>query len=240
VDKIETNEDLKVTKHLRKEIIKVAIISIIILMIPLFLKLTPLGKYTEFSQWKTIKENLHSNQYMISIIYCLVGSILVSVGFSRLVLSAVGGLLFGAFLGGIFSLLATILGSLITFGFARKTGQAKIQTLMGTRLQKMNNLFSKHSFMAALVIRLCPVGNNYITNLAAGVTSVKLSPFILGSVLGFAPMAFISSLIGSGVSELSHIKISASAILFVLMTAVFLFIYKKFSLAREATKNIDE
>ena len=50
-----------------------------------------------------------------------------------------------------------------------------------------------------LLIRLLPVGNNFATSLAAGVSRVPARPFLLGSLLGYMPQTMVFALAGSGV-----------------------------------------
>jgi uncharacterized membrane protein YdjX (TVP38/TMEM64 family) len=53
-----------------------------------------------------------------------------------------------------------------------------------------------HPFTATLMLRLMPVGSNILLNLAAGLSAVRLLPFLAASAIGFVPQTLIFALFG--------------------------------------------
>ncbi len=108
---------------------------------------------------------------------------------------------------------------------------------VGRRFHKQQNaiyqFLSINEFTKALIIRLLPVGSNFLTNVVAGSCNIKLAPFIAGSALGFIPQMLIFSLVGAGVklSSSTHI-LSAGALFFVALILGF-WLYKQESQAKK-------
>jgi uncharacterized membrane protein YdjX (TVP38/TMEM64 family) len=78
-----------------------------------------------------------------------------------------------------------------------------------------------------LVVRLLPVGSNALTNLLAGVSSVRALPFFAGSTLGFLPQNLVFALAGSGVNLDPAVRLSVAAILFVISSLLGIWLYRR-------------
>ena len=79
-----------------------------------------------------------------------------------------------------------------------------------------------------LLIRLLPIGNNLATNLAAGVTSVRALPFILGSLIGYIPQTLVFALVGSGVNVDPALRIGLAVLLFLVSGVIGVWLYRKY------------
>ena len=90
-----------------------------------------------------------------------------------------------------------------------------------------------------LLIRLLPLGNNLVTNLAAGVSSVKATPFFLGSTIGYLPQTLVFSLVGSGISVDQELRIAISIFLFVISGLIGVSLYRKYRKGRSFDSNIE-
>jgi uncharacterized membrane protein YdjX (TVP38/TMEM64 family) len=134
-------------------------------------------------------------------VFCAASAALVALGAPRLVFCALGGLAFGFVQGLIWSQLGTLLGSYLTFCFARWGGrdwaQAKLARMEAKRFK---SLLKNPSALSVFFIRQLPVGGLFI-NLFLGLTRVGTGPFLLGSFLGFLPEAVVVTLIGSGLGK---------------------------------------
>ena len=94
--------------------------------------------------------------------------------------------------------------------YARMGGRDLVERKFGRRLERVNRFLKHEPFNTALAIRLFPLGSNLITNLAAGVSSIPLVPFILGSTLGYIPQNFIFALFGAGMNRESAMGVALS------------------------------
>lgn len=98
----------------------------------------------------------------------------------------------------------------------------------------------ENGFVIVLLVRLCPVGNNFITNCLAGVSSVGAGAFFLASLIGLAPQTIFLALLGSGVVKGRHGQTALGLGLLVAASVVFFFVYRYSRLASSVAKDWSE
>ena len=161
------------------------------------------------------------------LVYVAAGIGLVSIGFPRIVLSAVGGAMFGVVLGTLWSQVAMTLAILAPFLYSRHLGRELVARRMGRRLQRFDDLLGQHGFMVVLLIRLCPVGNNFLTNYLAGVTAIPLGTFLAASFVGYLPESFIFALLGSGLADHPQLRLWGGALLLAVFSLFFIWYFRR-------------
>jgi uncharacterized membrane protein YdjX (TVP38/TMEM64 family) len=159
--------------------------------------------------------------------FIAMGAVFTAIGLPRQLICFLGGYAFGLTLGTVLGVAASAGGCIFAFLYARLFGRRFVQARFPARVRKIDDFLREHPFSMALIIRLLPVGSNLLTNLVAGVSSVRGIPFVLGSALGYVPQTVIFALAGSGVQVDSEWRIVISAALFVLSSLVGLFIYRR-------------
>ena len=159
--------------------------------------------------------------------FALVGTGLVSIGFPRIILAAVGGAMFGVVLGTLWSQVAMTLAIIAPFLYSRHLGRELVARRMGQRLQRFDDLLGQHGFMVVLLIRLCPVGNNFLTNYLAGVTAIPLGTFLSASFLGYLPESLIFALLGSGLADHPQQRMWGGAILLAVFSLFFIWYFRR-------------
>jgi uncharacterized membrane protein YdjX (TVP38/TMEM64 family) len=164
--------------------------------------------------------------------FVIAGIALVSLGFPRVVLAAAGGAIFGLVLGGLLAQLATALAAAPVFYFTHLCGRDLVTRKLGNRLRRLDDLLGEHGFMVVLLIRLCPVGNNFIASYLAGITAIPFRTYISASFLGYLPETFIFALLGSGFIDHFHFRLWGSVGLFLTFSLFFIWYYRRSSLAR--------
>ena len=135
--------------------------------------------------------------------FLLLSTFLIAIGLPRQVPSFAAGYAFGPVYGTVIALVAQVLACSLDFIWARAVGQGFVRRRLGERFAKIDKALSQHTFVTALTLRLLPVGNNLLLNLAAGLSSVKLLPFLVASAIGFVPQTIVFALFGRG-SQASH------------------------------------
>ncbi len=130
--------------------------------------------------------------------FLLLSTFLIAIGLPRQVPSFAAGYVFGPVYGTIIALVAQVLACSLDFIWARAVGQGFIRRRFGDRFAKIDKTLSGHTFVTTLTLRLLPVGNNLLLNLAAGLSSVRLLPFLAASALGFIPQTLVFALFGHG------------------------------------------
>lgn len=149
-------------------------------------------------------------------IFLLLSVVLVGLGLPRQVPAYIGGYAFGLWPGFWLAMLVQSLACTANFYWTRSLAHDWAARRFGGRVRRLDQALAAQPFMAALTLRLMPVGSNIATNLLAGLSSVPFRPFLTGSMLGFIPQTLIFALIGNG-AQISHgwiIGLGAAACVF--------------------------
>ncbi|XPF92831.1 TVP38/TMEM64 family protein [Colwellia sp. RE-S-Sl-9] len=155
--------------------------------------------------------NIYSTFILLTM---LVG--LSCIGVPRQVIAFTCGYFFSVILGVLYATFTVTIAAYITYKLASIFQHSYIATKYKTQLIQLHNFLSVNTFSKTLIIRLLPVGSNFLTNILAGIANVPLSPYILGSCVGFIPQMIIFSLAGSGVKLAESTHIIAAVILFII------------------------
>jgi uncharacterized membrane protein YdjX (TVP38/TMEM64 family) len=109
-----------------------------------------------------------------------------------------GGILFGLWLGMLWTGIAAVVAAAMTFAFARTLGQAVIRQKMVGRWQAMDAEVRRGAKLYMFAVRLLPIIPNGLVNYSAGVTtSISFRDYMIGTVpgtiLGILPPVLIGS-----------------------------------------------
>lgn len=158
--------------------------------------------------------------YLVALI-----SFSTSIGLPRQVAAFASGFVFGPLWGLLFSLFGVTIGCIITYGMANKFSFIVKSKHPSTFIQSIHRFFLHDTFYKALMIRILPVGSNFITNILAGLSHAPKISYVLGSALGFIPQLYIFALAGSGVRmrEAESLYISLTLFLCALLLGAWLY-----------------
>ena len=173
------------------------------------------------------------------LIYLVGAAIFVALGLPRQVVSFLGGYAFGFNLGACLALAATAIGCAISFSFSRFVGRGFISKQFPRRIKNADLFLKENTFVMTLLVRLLPIGSNFITNLVAGVSSARATPFVAGSIFGYIPQTIIFALLGSGISLEPELRITVGVLLFVLSAALGIYLYRNHRQGRELTGSME-
>ncbi|MCA1910104.1 MAG: VTT domain-containing protein [Magnetospirillum sp.] len=165
-------------------------------------------------------------------LFILVGASFTALGMPRQVVSFLGGYAFGFLLGTLLSLLATLMGALGVFYYARFMGRDFLARRFPGRVKKIDDFLSGNPMTMALVLRLSPFSSNLVANLAAGVSGVRALPFFAGSAIGYLPQTIVFALLGGGMELDPVTNTILSAMLFVVSTVLGLWLWRRYRKAR--------
>lgn len=115
----------------------------------------------------------------------------------KALLTALGGLLFGWWLGALLSWVAALAGAAVAFGLGRALGRDAVDRLTRGRVERADRLLSDHGFGAVLAARLTPVLPFTVINYAAGLTGVQWRHYAMGSALGMVPGSLAYAALGA-------------------------------------------
>ncbi len=161
-----------------------------------------------------------------ALLFLLMGGIFTAIGLPRQVIAFLGGYAFNIGLGTLLGALAALLGCMLSFGYARLFGQGVLRNKLGARAGRFDHFIHAHPFTMTVLIRLLPVGSNLLTNLAAGISSIRPAPFFAGSFLGYVPQTLIFVLVGSGAHLAPVLKLTLAIGLFLVSMAIGMYLYR--------------
>jgi uncharacterized membrane protein YdjX (TVP38/TMEM64 family) len=128
-------------------------------------------------------------------------AVLVSCGVPRLLLCAIGGMVFGFWIGLLITQTGSVLGHYGIFLFIRWTGR-DWALHRWPKLHKWAELIHDHGIVGVFLVRQLP-GHAMLANLCLGLSHVKHRDFLIGTVLGLAPEAIPATLVGAGLVKAS-------------------------------------
>lgn len=115
----------------------------------------------------------------------------------KALLTALGGVLFGLWIGALLSWIAALGGAAVAFGLGRALGRDAVDRLTRGRVERADRLLGDHGFGAVLAARLTPVLPFTVINYAAGLTGVRWRDYLLGSALGMVPGSLAYAALGA-------------------------------------------
>jgi len=176
------------------------------------------------------------------LLFLAVGGVATALAVPRHIVSFLGGYAFGLGLGTALALLATELGCVLTFFYARLVARPLVSARLGARVRRIEDFLAANPFSMTLLIRLLPVGNNFATCLAAGVSRVPARPFLLGSLCGYLPQTFVFALAGSGIEMGGSLRVAFAVLFFLISGAIGIWLYRRYrhgkSLGEDVEKSI--
>lgn len=189
-----------------------------------------LGSMLEDTKW--FNDHVLGSGPLSVVIFLAVGTAFTAAGLPRQLIGFLGGFAFGVFSGTLLATVASGMGCGVAAVYARMGGRELVERKFGRRLEKVNRFLRHEPFNTALAIRLFPLGSNLITNLAAGVSSIPLIPFVVGSTIGYVPQNFIFALFGSGMNRESTtgvaLSVTMSVVLFVVSGWLGIQVYRRY------------
>jgi len=121
----------------------------------------------------------------LAVLLAFVGAGLVA--FPLLVLIAVTAMVFGPWLGPLYTIAGATLSAALTFGIGRRLGRETVRKLAGKRVNDLSRRLAKRGLIAIAFVRMLPVAPFSIVNVVAGASHIRWSDFLLGTVIGLLP-----------------------------------------------------
>lgn len=122
-----------------------------------------------------------------SLAFVLLYALVTLLPLPKNVFAAVAGVLFGLERGIVVVLLAALLGAAAAFGLSRALGREDVERLTGARVARVDALLRRHGMLTVIAVRLVPVLPFTAINYAAGLTSVRIRDYALGTAVGIVP-----------------------------------------------------
>ncbi|MFT7836052.1 TVP38/TMEM64 family protein [Saccharothrix sp. BKS2] len=156
---------------------------------------------------------------LVFVAVCAAGS---SVLVPKPVLSVLGGVLFGPWLGAGVVVAGVTLGALVGFALSRglgrdavrpggarpdeaRSGEARPDQIPPGegRFARVDRLLERHGFAAVVALRLLPVVPFGLVNYTAGLTGVRVGSFAAGTALGVVPATAVYTATGASLTTMT-------------------------------------
>lgn len=119
-------------------------------------------------------------------------------GFPQFVMIAAAVVLFGPIYGFLYSWAGTMLSANLGFALGHIFGTDILRRFGGERANHISAMVGRRGIIASALVRVVPSAPFIVVNMAAGVSHIRISQFIIGTGLGIIPkMAFIAFIGGS-------------------------------------------
>jgi len=177
-------------------------VAILLLGLALFL-LLDLERYFSFEMLGRHQAELMSwvaNHVVVAALVFVVAYAVV-VAFSlpvAILITPLGGFLFGVWQGAALSVIGATLGSVAVFLAARTALHDLFRARAGATLAKLEAGFRRDSFSYLLVLRLVPVFPFWLVNIVPALLGMRLGPYALATLIGIVPGAVVYSSVGAG------------------------------------------
>lgn len=142
-----------------------------------------------FSQYKTQSIFVYIGAQIAQIVICVIPGQWLQFA---------AGYMYGFWMGFLFSLIGAALGSVITYYLAKLLGRDAMHMIFGEAKinEFIHKLNSKKAIVVVFLIFLIPGVPKDLCNYAAGISEMKLKPFLIVSLVGRSPGMMGSLLIG--------------------------------------------
>ncbi|MBU3181304.1 TVP38/TMEM64 family protein [Clostridium psychrophilum] len=162
---------------------------------------------------------------LLSILLMILHSVVYLIP-SFLIIGA-NGTIFGMFWGIIISWVGTMMEGTVSFYLARFLGEVFVKKIVHSEnlWEKVDEINNKHGFKVILMDRLLPFVPLDLLSYLAGLSSMKLIPFLISTGIGILPATISYAFLGSQISKLGSYSMSSTIIvLLIIIIAIICFI----------------
>lgn len=176
-----------------------------------------------------IKEYINSFGIFAPIVYIIMFTLVPLTLFPDSILALAGGMVFGVFWGGIYTIIGAACGGSIAFFISRYLGRGMVEKLIKHKLDLFENGVEKKGFLLVIILRLIPLIPFDIISYGAGLSKIKYNDFILGTMIGIIPGVFIYANLGDKVLDLNSIHFFKAVAPLVVLFLISYIVKKKIS-----------
>lgn len=114
-------------------------------------------------------------------------AVTAALGVPPVIMTFVGGAIFGTAFGFLYSWIGGVLGAAGGYALARGLGGPAIRHLLGRHSARLDRLLDDIGFVSLFRLRINPIVPYNLLNFACGVTRVPFTPYSLAAMVGVIP-----------------------------------------------------
>jgi uncharacterized membrane protein YdjX (TVP38/TMEM64 family) len=215
--RIKGGDDLK-----RKPLVKIVAILLSVIALLLWINY----RYLHLSP-QNIRDWILSFGWMAPPLYILLYTVRPLVLFPVTLLSLTGGLAFGALWGSIYTIIGATMGALLSFLISRYFGKQLVKKQWTGKWSKLEKKLEEQGFFYVLLIRLIPFISFDLISYAAGLSKIRILPYLLGTVIGIIPITIAFNFLGSSFTKGSMNTVFIAILVIAVVVAIPLIFRKK-------------
>ncbi|WP_186429926.1 TVP38/TMEM64 family protein [Clostridium sp. BSD9I1] len=205
--------------------IKIVVICMLIIQLYFIIKY----RTTLLGINKECLENFIRNQGTLSkfifvIVFALKPLVIV---IPAMLMTIVGGSLFGPLQGLLLSLIGFFLSGTLAFFLARLLGESFVDKIVKGKGMKMDKVINKNGVFIIALIRFIPVFHYDIVSYTLGLTKIKYKDYILGSILGVAIETAAYAYLGENIFKPHSPEFIISILVIIILGVLGWFLAKK-------------
>ena len=144
-----------------------------------------------------------ANAVLAALTYSLIYALVVAFSLpGGLLMSIVGGFLFGRFLATFLVVISATVGAVLVFLAARTILGDVLRAKVGSKLRLLEAGFKRDAFNYLLVLRLVPLFPFFLVNLVPAFLGVRLRTYVTATIIGIAPASFVFAQFGTGLGSI--------------------------------------
>lgn len=211
-------------------ILKFALLIFILIGLPAYLYFYHPALIESMSSLENVNEFF--DQYKAESVFVYIGAQIAQIVICIIPgqwLQFAAGYMYGFWLGFLFSIIGAAAGSIITYYLAKLLGRDAMHLIFGEA--KINDIIhklnSKKAIIVVFLIFLIPGVPKDLCNYAAGISEMKLKPFLIVSLVGRSPGMMGSLLIGRQVEAGNYTGAIVIAVIAFLLCIIGIIMRKK-------------
>lgn len=214
----------------RNNIIKIAVIIIIIALIIL------VSRYVDFKKFspEIISKSIREFGHLSSLIYLVILSVLPLFLFPDSVIVIAGGMVFGLFWGTILTSIGSLIGALLAYYLAKYLGAGFVKRFVKMDLVEITS--GRSGFFLILILRLVPLFPFKVVSYSAGLAEVNIKEFTFATIIGSMPGILVYVNLGDKVNRIGSSEFYWAIFLLIALTVVFTlakYLYEKYQKHKE-------
>ena len=119
----------------------------------------------------------------------------------RPVLTLIGVIAFGPWVGFAYAMAGVLLSALVTYYLGRFVRPERVKRIAGDHFDRVRQLLADHGFAAMFAIRIAPLAPFIVGSVLAGAARSNVFEYSAATVLGMAPGLLATSVFGSEISS---------------------------------------
>ena len=162
--------------------------------------LVSLERIAEHRDWlmSYVRDHLFTALGLYMLVYISVVALSLPGG---LVLTLIGGFLFGGLIGGTATVIAATTGAVLVFEIVQTSIGDALAKRAGPWLSRLSDGFRRDAFHYMMFLRLVPVFPFWLINIAPALLNVSRPVYIITTILGIIPATYAFATLGAGLDS---------------------------------------